>query len=146
MRLSRVILRGKSWRARCQPTRRGVRETFWPRLKYEAWGCRVPSIGPGCASYWPPFVSLHGARFGYNYRIPWCSRRVVRGVGVACKHVFTVPFYCIYKGSPLCLLGCYTVGLWSWQSPLHESTPSRTTSHCLLASFPAAEKKERKRN
>jgi hypothetical protein len=35
----------------------------------------------------------------------------MRGIGVACKLVFTMLFYCAYKGPLICLLGCYTVGL-----------------------------------
>jgi hypothetical protein len=32
-------------------------------------------------------------------------------LGETCKHGFTVPFYCTYKGPLLCLIGCNTTGL-----------------------------------
>jgi hypothetical protein len=32
-------------------------------------------------------------------------------LGVACKHVFIVRFYCTCKGPPFCLLVCNTAGL-----------------------------------
>jgi hypothetical protein len=51
------------------------------------------------------------AHFGYNCRIPRCRGRVMRGVGVACKLMFTPPFYNACKAPLLCLLGCNTAGL-----------------------------------
>jgi hypothetical protein len=35
----------------------------------------------------------------------------MRGVGVLCKLVFTVPFYHVCKGLLLCLHGCHAMGL-----------------------------------
>jgi hypothetical protein len=45
-RSSQVMPIEKTRMARCQPTWRGAKETSWPGLRYEAWGCHVPSMGP----------------------------------------------------------------------------------------------------
>jgi hypothetical protein len=58
---------------------------------------------------------------------------------MTCKIIFTVPFYHSYGAQPLCLLGCYIVGLYSCWSLLH--TSSRTISHHLPTSFRTCEKK-----
>jgi hypothetical protein len=62
---------------------------------------------------------------------------------VACNHMFVVPFYFACMGPPIFLLDCYIMKLQSWWPPMHKPTSSCTTSHLLLASFLAAEKKER---
>jgi hypothetical protein len=69
----------------------------------------------------------------------------VRGVGVACKLKFTAPFYRIYKGPLLGLLGCHTMGLQSWRSPLHERSSAHMTSHHFLATFATTVKEKRDR-
>jgi hypothetical protein len=56
-------------------------------------------------------LNNHGAYFGYDCHIPRCRGRIMRGVGVTCKLMFTTPFYSTCKGPLLCLLGCYTTGL-----------------------------------
>jgi hypothetical protein len=53
----------------------------------------------------------HETHFEYGCRIPRCRGRVVRGVRMMHKLIFTVPFYHAYGAQPLCLLGYYTVGL-----------------------------------
>jgi hypothetical protein len=53
----------------------------------------------------------HVPHFGYGCHIPQCRGHVVRGVGVACKLMFTVPFYHACKGPLLCLLSCHIIGL-----------------------------------
>jgi hypothetical protein len=45
-RLSRVIPIEKTLMARCQPTRRGMKETSRLGPRYQACGCRVLSMGP----------------------------------------------------------------------------------------------------
>jgi hypothetical protein len=41
-----VIPSEKTLMARWQPTQRGVKESSWPGLRYKAWGCQVPLMGP----------------------------------------------------------------------------------------------------
>jgi hypothetical protein len=69
----------------------------------------------------------------------------VRGVGVACKLKFTAPFYHIYKGLLLGLLGCHTVGLQIWRLLLHELSAPRMTSHHFLTTFTTTVKEKRDR-
>jgi hypothetical protein len=60
---------------------------------------------------------------------------------VACKLVFTMPFYCACKGFPLWLFIVTLLGYKAGGCPLHEPTSFHMTSHRLLASFPMAKKK-----
>jgi hypothetical protein len=69
--LSRVIPGGKTQTARCQPTRRGMKETSRPRLRYKGCGHRVPSMGPQkCQLLVIPCVTLSLALFALGSADP----------------------------------------------------------------------------
>jgi hypothetical protein len=130
------------------------------------------NLVPGCASYWPSFVSFcpslcssgrrwtgwrvlpqnasfyqaHnncGAHFGYSCRIPWCCGHDVRGVGEACKCIQ----HSLLNFARVHCLASSAVTPWGHENkwfPLRTLTSSRTINHCLPIFFLLPKERERK--